>query len=1003
MYDPSGKLNKFCRQMEQDCFQCETEITTFNLYDYAQDKQSVAKIGDRFTGRNDYFRLSFKSTVPKLKSGKKLAIDIDFGKTMPGFNGGFESLLFIDDMQICAVDTYHHCIILPDYLASEEVEFKFEIWTGFEGGGEPQSLEHIINKCDIGYEDISLKELCLWVQAIGEMYNLPRINEEQRLDYRRLIEQFISSYEMKVNPAIILDNIKTQVAKFTQNTQVELLMFGHAHVDLAWLWTLENGKEKTIRTLSTVIKYCSEYDQFRFIHSTPQIFEYLKLNQPEMFNQIQSLVKCGKIEVEGGMWVEADNNLPSGESLCKQLLYGKRFIKDNFGYESKVLWLPDVFGYSWTMPQLLKKANIDTFMTTKISWNKFNKMPVESFKWRGIDGSEIFTHFMTTPEPGSKHWNKTYTAQITASLLDRTWVTYEDKLINNKLPVAYGYGDGGGGPTREMIEKIDIFNKLPGVPNLKHCSLATAAEIMHQNIDQNEISTWDGELYLEYHRGTFTTQGLIKKYNKMVEVELKKLEQLAVYCNKPDIQERIIEYWKEMMVYQFHDILPGSSLYEANRDVIDKYQKLVVKIEEAKALCNDRSDGLFVYNHHHNHQQNLFARYYSNQEALKFKLGSSELGSYYDGEKHIITIANLDSLGLSEIEVCSQPKLSKIVKWGELIETESFNLRFNQNGNIDYLYNNAAGRNETSDCMNQLVIYNDYPANFDAWDFDIDYRKNCLYPRFKGESEICSNDQLMTVINHKYEFNNSEVYELITIDHQTKLITFTHNVKWFEENKFLRSLFATNIRSNKYTSGIQFGHIERGNTMNTSWDIAKYEICAHNYIDISQSNRGIGLISDYKYGYNCDGNVLGISLLRSPKYPDHLADIGEHHYSYSIYCHDGDFNQSQTQALSYKFANKLDITKGSYQIIKPNLLNAIDLDNEAIEISSIGYSYNLNSIIIRVVEIKGGEAKIAIDGAALSYREVSIDEVANSQFCKVRGELEFSPFEVKTIEVKINE
>lgn len=1004
IHNPEKKSQKYSREIKINSFEKLYQVDKFNLYDYSSDIEHEIIIGSEFEGRNDYFRLEFDAQLPTHDHRNPPVICIDFGKTMHGFNGGFESLMFINGEQICAVDSYHNCIIIPEKYCDKNVKFKFELWTGFEGGGKPRKLTHRLNKCQIGFENKSAKRLSLLMEAINEIYELSSLDSELRIEYRKIIERFIYMYEDGCEYSNILKVIECETSKLEKKEKVELLMFGHAHIDLAWLWTLENGKEKTIRTLATVIKYCEEYDQFRFIHSTPQIFDYIEKNNIQLFKKIQALVAEGKIEIEGAMWVEADNNLPSGESLCKQILFGKKYIKEKFGYESKVLWLPDVFGYSWAMPQLLKKANVDTFMTTKISWNKFNKMPTETFMWKGIDGSEVFTHFMTTPEPNSTHWNKTYTAEITAQLLNQTWTTYEDQLINKKLPVAYGYGDGGGGPDREMIEKIDIFNKLPGVPRTKHTTLSKAAVIMRENIENKDLSTWDGELYLEYHRGTFTTQGLIKKYNKLIEGELRKVEQLVLFTNNLDQQKNIVSLWKEMLTYQFHDILPGSSLYEANQEVLVNYEILLKKIKKIKDNCLIKTDKLYVYNHHANHQKNMFATYYSNLRNIEFLIEGKVVGSFYDGEKHTLIIPNLKPLSQVEVVVRNCTLSCHSITYGKKISTKSFDLAINNLGNINYLYNKCTNRLETNEAINQLVIYNDYPLNFDAWDFDIDYRQTVHYPIFTGETKILRNDQSITILKQEYYYGNSTIEEIISIDHVTSLITFSHNVDWHESNKLLRSISSTNIRSNKYTSGIQYGYIERNNTSNTSWDIAKFEICAHNYIDLSQNDRGVSIIAENKYGFNCEENNVGISLLRSPKYPDCQADMGRHIYSYSLYFHKGAYNNSDVYELSYKIANKIDILNYSYENLSYNVLAGFKLENTSLEVSAINYSYNRNTAIVRLVEITGGEIQIEINGEKNGFREVTIDEEAmDVTLCDQSKKVIFAPFEVKTFEVMINE
>lgn len=997
--DVNNKIKKYLMKLEGEIFLPLYKVEEVALTEMIDQVESIVQIPSEFSGRNDYFKLTKVVNVPVEIENQTPAIKIDFGKTMGGFNGGFESLLYIDGMRICAVDTYHNCINIPKQFHGRDVCLEFEIWTGFEGGGEPQQLIHRLSRFEVGYEKKVIRELYLNLQAISEVYQLANINSELKLKYRNCLQQVKHYFESEQPYQLMYDYIMSFISSLDKTEEVELMLFGHAHIDLAWLWTLENGREKTIRTLSSVISHCQEFEKYKYIHSSPQIFSYLKEHETELFNQVCELVKNGQIEIEGGMWVEADCNLPSGESLSKQILHGKRFILDNFEYESKVLWLPDVFGYSWALPQLLNKSGINTFMTTKISWNKFNKMPTETFNWIGIDGSKVLTHFMTTPEPRSKHWNKTYTAEITADLLDRTWSTYEDQLVNQKLPVAYGYGDGGGGPTREMIELIEIYDKLPGVPQLSYKSLSESASELHESIDQKNISSWDGELYLEYHRGTFTTQGLIKKYNKRAEQKLKKLEIAIVVSNKFELNERLKGLWQQMLLYQFHDILPGSSLYEANLGVIAEYQELFTEIDELMKLCHQDEKSLFVFNHHLNHTEHLIAEYTCSNSNMRFMNEGLVLNSYYFEGKHFIDIPHIDALDSIKLDHFErvQPEPLKL-EANKILKTPSFNIKFDEYGAISQLIDCDTSESLIGDFANKLVIYNDYPLNFDAWDFDVDYQESVNYPQLI-ERVIKQNDDHQTIILQHYNYNQSTIEEQIVINHYSKLITFNHQVNWQESNKFLRSLTSSGIRASKFTAGTQFGHIERKNNSNTSWDLAQFEICAHNYVDLSQRDRGLSIVADYKYGFNCEADVIGISLLRSPKYPDYLADMGTHTYSYHLLPHENDFANSNVYQKSFKMVERLDATNSQVKQVNSKLLSDLNLNNSNIEITSIAPGFSGESIIIRVVEVCGGRTYLDFSNSSATVREVRIDEQPINNH-RIVSKIALNPFEVKTLEVK---
>ncbi|MGL5507960.1 MAG: alpha-mannosidase, partial [Paraclostridium sp.] len=368
---------------------------------------------------------------------------------------------------------------------------------------------------------------------------------------------------------------------------------GHTHIDVAWLWRLKHTREKCARSFSTVLRLMERYPEYIFLQTQPQLYEYVKNDYPEIYEAIKQKVKDGNWEVDGGMWLEADCNIPSGESLVRQILVGSRFIKEEFNKDVEYLWLPDVFGYSWALPQILKKSGIDMFMTTKISWNQYNRMPHDTFKWRGIDGSEILTHFITTPEPWSQpgSWFYTYNGRLTPKTVKGVYDAYTDKGITNDLLVSYGFGDGGGGVNREMLEYRKRLDKMPGLPNVKTGKAGEYFKCLKEKVANTKdyVHTWDGELYLEYHRGTYTSQAYTKMMNRKLELLYRETEWLStVACLTNNdwstyANNEITKGWKTILRNQFHDIIPGSSITEVYEDAKIEYQEaedLALNIKE---------------------------------------------------------------------------------------------------------------------------------------------------------------------------------------------------------------------------------------------------------------------------------------------------------------------------------------------------------------------------------------------------------------------------------------
>lgn len=381
---------------------------------------------------------------------------------------------------------------------------------------------------------------------------------------------------------------------------------GHTHIDVAWWWTVAQTREKVCRSFATVLKLMDEYPHYRFMSSQPQLYAFLKERHPELYARIRQRVAEGRWEPEGGMWVEADCNLTSGESLVRQFIHGKRFFKDEFGVDCRILWLPDVFGYSGALPQIMKQCGIQYFMTTKLAWNQFNKMPYDTFRWRGIDGTEILTHLITTLGVGQpvKNFFTTYNGMLHPDALIGGWQRYQQKEINNDILVSYGYGDGGGGPTRAMLENSDRMEKgVTGLPRVRQAFARTYFDELNARVQgSNRLLVWEGELYFEYHRGTYTSMARNKRSNRKAELHMMDLELLSVLAQDrlPYPAQEMDGMWKTILLNQFHDILPGSSIHEVYEVTKREYEALERQISallgERLAALAAPSDAVTVFN-----------------------------------------------------------------------------------------------------------------------------------------------------------------------------------------------------------------------------------------------------------------------------------------------------------------------------------------------------------------------------------------------------------------------
>jgi alpha-mannosidase len=555
----------------------------------------IVQHGSVWGGRDRYVWVSAEASIPAEWKGLRVLGRFDFGSTGGGNNSGFESLLYVDGKPYQGVDTNHQEVFLPDAEPGGTVRLDFRLWSGLGGYEQHRILEHRINRAELCWLHEAADDLYYTAWSVLETVKvLPEDSADQAellsllnkafllLDWSRPgSERFYESVEQA--GAVLSGGL----AAMKREKPVEVRCIGHTHIDVAWLWRLRHTREKTARSFSTVLRLMELYPDYVFLQTQPQLYDYLKRDYPEIYEDIKRRAAEGRWEAGGAMWLEADCNLVSGESLVRQILYGTRFFREEFGVDCQYLWLPDVFGYSWALPQILRKSGITMFMTTKISWNQYNRMPHDTFLWRGIDGTEIPAHFITTPDPGHQEGSffYTYNGEVTPYTVQGIWKGYRNKELNRKLLLSYGYGDGGGGVNRTMLELRRRLEHMPGLPKVTTGRADQYFAELRETVENTEeyVHTWDGELYLELHRGTYTSQAHNKRMNRKLELLYREAEWMgtaaSLACGNwqaydaPALQEG----WKIILRNQFHDIIPGSSIKEV-------YQDSRLEYEEAERL-----------------------------------------------------------------------------------------------------------------------------------------------------------------------------------------------------------------------------------------------------------------------------------------------------------------------------------------------------------------------------------------------------------------------------------
>lgn len=710
-------------------------------------------VGDRWSGRDRYLWLHKEIQIPESWKGKRAVGIFDFGKTGAGNNSGFEAMCYINEKPYQGVDVNHKEVFFPEELYGKTFRLTFRLWSGLEGGGVPAPQEHMIKRADLAYLDEKVDDFYyLGAMVLDTVQNLADA-EPVKYELRNALDQackcidwsYPGSEEFYESVHQADDLLNEKIDGMKKDSLVKVKCVGHTHIDMAWLWRLKHTHEKASRSFSTVLRMMEMFPEYIFLQTQPQLYAYIKEDFPEIYEEIKKRVQEGRWEVDGGMWVEADCNLTSGESLTRQILIGSKFIKDEFGKEVEYLWLPDVFGYSWALPQILKKSGIDMFMTTKISWNQYNRMPHDTFKWKGIDGSEVLTHFITTPEPWNEpgSWFYTYNGLLTAKTVKGVWDAYSEKEMNQELLISYGYGDGGGGVNRDLLERRRRIDKIPGLPSLETSTAGEFFRDLKETVKNTDryVHTWDGELYLEYHRGTYTSQGYNKRMNRKMELLYRKAEWLtamhAVQSKKLELakQEKLTEGWKLILTNQFHDIIPGSSIHEVYEDSRKDYAKVEAIGTEVindyfQDSLDEAKDVWTVYNDSGWNRDEIVA------------IPAAKAGKFVDGDGNVletqcekdvtyVQVKNVPAMGhravffRGEDQTGEETSVSPFKVDGRKIETPFYQMIINEQGQIEKLYDKEYGRNvlAPNERGNVLQMFEDKPLDNDAWDIDIYYQQ----------------------------------------------------------------------------------------------------------------------------------------------------------------------------------------------------------------------------------------------------------------------------------------
>ncbi|TLS54284.1 alpha-mannosidase [Paenibacillus antri] len=947
------------------------------------------------------------------------------------FEGGGEGLLRVDGVPYHGLDRNHTFVPLPPERVGSSPKLEIELYDPIPEPHDPLNRQAVIQPPIRGVRaalvrvNAPLRSLKYSVAVLAEAL---RAQPEQDLTRGRLVRVIHDAMDaMYAEPERWSDGSwvrsfeEALLAKVREEAPEDardgfMHMVGQSHIDVAWLWPVRETVRKTSRTFSTVCTLMEEYPEFTYSQRQPQLYAFAKERYPELYEKIKARVAEGRWELVGGMWVEPDLNIPSGESLVRQILYGQRFYEAEFGKRSNIEWLPDTFGYCASLPQILKLADIPYFMTTKLNWNDTNPFPYDLFDWVGIDGTSVVAYL-----------NHGLNEHTRPKDVDEHWKSYKQKDVHPEQMLLYGHGDGGGGVTDEMVEFVRRAELAVGQPVSRFSTAAAFFDSVGKR--RPRLPQWHGDLYLELHRGTYTTHARNKRSNRKAEALYREAELWGRFAGAAgrEAKERLDAGWKLILLNQFHDIIPGTSIPEAYVTSAAEYEEAFALGDGAlkggiEAIADDvdtRGEGqpYVVFNGLGWARGDVvdiagdaalagLAAYDAQGERL-----ASDLRVEGESRTLSVYVPAIPAFGHKTIWLRPAPEAAAAddgadnafpLAW----EMDFYTLEFNDAGEIVRWYDKDAKREwlRPGDKANELQLFHDKPTYWDAWDID---------PRFEAQraggvelisKEVALRGETQDVLRFRWKLNDSVVRQDVVLYRHSRRVDFKTKVSWAERHKLLKVAFPVDLVAAKAAYEIPFGALERPTHTNTSWERAQFEVCGHRWADVSERNGGVSLLNDCKYGYDIKGRTMRLSLLRAPTWPDLNADQGEHEFTYSLLPHAGDWRDAHVARRAMELNHPaVAIEASAHAGALPSEHAWIRLDAEHVVLDAIKAAEDCSGTILRFYESSGGRETVRVQWAqpfakasVVNLLEDDLEALAHREGA---FELSFAPFEIKTVKL----
>ncbi|WP_327370882.1 alpha-mannosidase [Streptomyces sp. NBC_01217] len=919
-----------------------------------------------------WFRL--EGTVPEDWAGRRVEVVVD-----PGFSGqgpGFQAEGMLYDTEGVPLKGVHprnrHLTVASPAAGGEPVSLLLEAAANpavLEHGFTPTPLGDVrtagdrplyrFASADLAVLDEEVWHLVLDIEVLCELMRELPVDRSRRHEILRALEHMLDAldlHDVTGTARAGRERLTEVLSRPASASAHRISATGHAHIDSAWLWPLRETVRKASRTFANVTALAQDYPELVFAASQAQQYAWVKEHQPHIWARIEQAVADGQWAPVGSMWVESDANMPGGEALARQIVHGKRFFEQELGVETEEIWLPDSFGYTAAFPQLARLAGVKWFLTQKLSWNQSNKMPHHTFWWEGIDGTRVFTHFPPVD---------TYNAQFHGRELAHAERNFAEKGPATRSLVPFGWGDGGGGPTREMLEKARRLRDLEGSPRVEIVRPSAFFAAAEQEYGP-QAPVWSGELYLELHRATYTTQAKTKQGNRRSEHLLREAElwATAAALRAPGYRypyETLDRVWKTVLLHQFHDILPGSSIAWVHREARDTYEQVRAELAELVAdavTALGGAQGLVALN----------SSPYDRSQVIELDAEASAVlpsGALVQplGGGRTAVLAESPGLGAGPLDGAAAPRArataTGTADGGTVLDNGRLRVTVDSDGLICAVRDLDAGREVLvpGHRANLLQLHPDHPNHWDAWDIDRHYRRSHTDLTGADSVEPVERGPLRSAVRVVRSFGKSRIVQEIRLAAGSRQIDIDTEVDWQESEKVLKAAFPLDVHAERSTAEIQFGHIHRPTHDNTGWDAARFEICAHRWLRVAEPGYGVAVLNDSTYGHEVTrtphdaglGTTVRLTLLRAPHSPDPETDLGTHRFRYALAP-----GAQVTDAVREGLALNLPLRAA----VAPAVPSLITTGHPAVTVESVKLAEDRSGdVIVRLYESAGGRAE----------------------------------------------